>query len=68
MFSKHNFIFLEGRNSLKKHTQILGSPMLAANSQLYRAIVAYLDITANSVNKDKWLGFGGSCFQLVRNL
>lgn len=55
-------------SSLKKHKQILGFKMLSANFQLYRAIVTYINLTANFVNKDKCLGFYRSCFKLVHNL
>lgn len=31
-------------------------------------IVAYMNITASFVNKDKWLGFCGSYFKVARIL
>lgn len=42
--------------------------MLSASFQLYVVTVACINITANVVNKNKWLGFYGIYFKVAHNL
>lgn len=55
-------------SSLKRHNLIFSFKMLSENFQLYMEIVAYMNITASFVNKDKWLGFCGSYFKVAHIL
>lgn len=55
-------------SSLKKYNLNFSFKMLSENFQLYMEIVAYMNIIAIFVNKDKWLGFYGSYFKVAHIL